>query len=97
MTTPEPFSSNAVLDGAYLDLPGDTLAAAAAFVRRHGADDPAGHAGDRRWVVKGRNYTFEGYDPNDGLTGGRWMRDTWGVVVWVQTDQPVAEEDSDAA
>lgn len=42
------------------------------------------------------NYTLVGgYDPDDGLTGGRWMRDTWGVVRWVETD--VDRETTDAA
>lgn len=29
-----------------------------------------------------RNYTFEGYHPDDGLKGGQWVRSTWGVVRW---------------
>lgn len=37
---------------------------------------------------KWTNYTLDGYDPQDGLEGGRWMRDTWGVVRWVQTEEP---------
>jgi hypothetical protein len=39
------------------------------------------------------NYTEAGYDDADGLINGRWMRDTWGVVVWVQIGSPQPERD----
>ena len=40
---------------------------------------------NRNLITSPTNYVESGYDPDDGLTGGRWMRDTWGVVRWVQT------------
>lgn len=39
-----------------------------------------------------RYYTFDGYDPSDGLKGGRWMfDDVRRVRVWVQVE-PVPGE-----
>lgn len=35
-----------------------------------------------------QDYTKSGYDPNDGLPAGRWMRDTWGVLVFVEIPEP---------
>ena len=57
--------------------------------RRNGTPicDPCRAANNRRPTKRPKTlYNLAGYDPNDGLTGGRWMRDTWGVVRWVQTD-----------
>lgn len=33
-------------------------------------------------------YIESGYDPNDGLPEGRWMRNTWGVLVFVEIEPP---------
>lgn len=38
----------------------------------------------RNWI----NYTTKGYDPNDGLPEGRWMRGSWGVLEWVEIATP---------
>lgn len=45
-------------------------------------------SGGPKWV----NYTLAGYSDLDGLKGGRWMRDTWGVVRWVETDADKAAD-----
>jgi hypothetical protein len=42
---------------------------------------------NRNLITSPTNYVESGYDPDDGLTGGRWMRDTWGVVRWVQIEE----------
>ena len=39
---------------------------------------------NRNLITSPTNYVESGYDPDDGLVNGRWMRDTWGVVRWVQ-------------
>jgi hypothetical protein len=43
-----------------------------------------------KWV----NYIDQGYSPNDGLGPGRWMRDTWGVRVWVPAEPPPTPKDN---
>lgn len=34
------------------------------------------------------DYVDSGFDRRDGLTNGRWMRSTWGVLEWVQIEPP---------
>lgn len=55
------------------------LAARAADRKDKRRPGPQERAKSRDW----KNYTTKGYDPDDGLPEGRWMRSQWGVVEFV--------------